>query len=719
VAVDGTDGPLELPPSIDAEVLARARGAMFIITDRHGDVVPAGARELGLFHRDTRYLSHWHLRVGRGEVVHLSADSSGDVLNQIDLMVSDVDEAEFLDDPKNFLHIRRRQLLDDGLLEEITLTNFLTHPVSISLDLAFAVDFADIFEVRGARRPRRGTYAPPEVAGRSATVFSYRGLCGNVYRTTIGFRVPPTTLSAERATFSLDFAANEVKTIVVEVGCASGAGKARPAPRTLVADRVARIGKEAAERRAECTSFACDDPLLASVLERSASDVHALVVGVEGQRILGAGIPWFCAPFGRDSLLSAYALLAYSPMFAVDTLRMLAAHQGKRFVDETEEEPGKIFHELRFGEMTRVRETPHAPYYGSIDATPLFVVLAGAVHQILADVDVLRSLRPALIAALRWIDARSADGKELVTYERKTPRGIENQCWKDSRAGVSAPEGWHAVPPVAVCEVQGYCIDAYRTGARLLAALGEHALAKTYAQRAARLGETFEELFWLPAKRRYAYAIDGKGRVLDTIVSNLGHLLWSRAVPDKRAPALAKLLLSPESFSGFGIRTLAERQPVYNPLSYHNGTVWPHDNAIIARGLGQYDLKNEALRVFEGLHAAMAFFRDHRLPELFCGIPRTDGPLVRYPVACSPQAWAAAAPFLLLQTILGIEPDGPGGKLLVRNPQLPPFLRRVEIKRMRVGRSHVSMRFRRVAERCHIEALEIDGPPIRTLIEID
>jgi glycogen debranching enzyme len=689
---------------------------MFLITDRHGNVVPAGARELGLFHRDTRYLSHWHLRVGRGEVVHLSADNSGDVLNQIDLMVSDVDEAEFLDDPKNFLHIRRRQLLDGGLLEEITLTNFLTRPVSISLDLAFAVDFADIFEVRGARRLRRGVYAPPAIEGRSAIVFGYRGLCGNDYRTTITFHVAPTTLSAERATFVLAFAPNEVKTILVEVGCLDAPSRKRPAS---VPDRIARIEEEAAQRRAECTSFGCDDPLLASVLQRSASDVHALVVGVEGEQILGAGIPWFCAPFGRDSLLSAYALLAYCPTFAVDALRMLAAHQGKRFADETEEEPGKIFHELRFGEMTRVGETPHAPYYGSIDATPLFVVLAGAMHRVLADVEILRSLGPALIAALRWIDARSADGKELVTYERKTPRGIENQCWKDSRAGVSAPEGWHAVAPVAVCEVQGYCIDAYRSGARLLAALGEHALAKTYAARAERLAETFEERFWLPKKGRYAYAIDGKGRVLDTVVSNLGHLLWSRAVPAKRAPALAELLLSPESFSGFGIRTLAERQPVYNPLSYHNGTVWPHDNAIIARGLGHYDLKNEALRVFEGLHAAMAFFRDHRLPELFCGIPRADGPLVRYPVACSPQAWAAATPFLLLQTILGIEPDGPGGTLLIRNPHLPPFLRRVELKRMRVGRSHVSMRFRRVAGRCHVESLEIEGPPIRTLIEID
>ncbi len=705
-----------MPEAGDPETLTRARGALFVVTDRHGNVVPPGARELGLFRRDTRHLSHWELRTLKGQFAHLSSDASGEAINQIDLMVADRESSEFMDDPRNFLHIRRRQILDDGFAEEITLTNYLGRPLELSLELAFGVDFADIFEVRGAQRPFRGTMAPPRVSATTAT-FAYRGLCGDEYRTAVNFRTPPTTLSANRAGFELAFDVNEIQTLVVEVHPSMGG------PKKIVFDpfaqRATRLLEDAGKKRAAATAIGCDDPLLQNVLDRAVSDLHGLMVTVGEHRIIGAGLPWFCAPFGRDALLTAYSLLTLNPDFAVDALRTLAAFQGKRVTKLTEEEPGKILHELRFGEMTKTRETPHAPYYGSIDATPLFVILLSATYEFLGDLELLRELRPALEGALGWIDARSKDGSDLVTYARKTAKGIENQCWKDSRAGVSSPDGRRAVAPVAVCEVQGYCIDAYRRGARLLAALGEKSLGDRYAKRASAMQGMFEERFWLPKKNRYAYAIDGEGEVLDTIVSNAGHLLWSGVVPPDRARAVADLLLSDASFSGFGIRTLSAGQAVYNPLSYHNGTIWPHDNAIVSRGLAAYGLAREVLTVFEGLHAAMGHFRDHRLPELFCGIARADGPVVRYPVACSPQAWAAATPFLLLQSALGIEADAPARRLVVRNPQLPPFLRRVELRRMRVGTSLVSMRFRRVAKRCHVEALEVEGPPLRVQIDLD
>jgi glycogen debranching enzyme len=300
-----------------------------------------------------------------------------------------------------------------------------------------------------------------------------------------------------------------------------------------------------------------------------------------------------------------------------------------------------------------------------------------------------------------------------------SPRGLDNQGWKDSRAGVSFPDGRRAEPPIALVEVQGYCVDAYERGARIFRALGEERLASTYAARAESMCEMVNRTFWMAEANRYAFAVDGRDRLLPTIVSNIGHLLWSRVAPPDRARATARTLMASSSFGGFGIRTLASDQPVYNPLSYHNGTVWPHDNALVVRGFAHYGLRYEMMKTFDGLYAAMGYCRDRRLPELYCGIGKRSGPLVRYPVACSPQAWASAAPILLLQSILGIRADAPRGRLVVRNPDLPRHVRHLELHGMRIGNSIVSMRFRRVGARCHVDKLDVTGGPLKTEIEID
>jgi glycogen debranching enzyme len=710
------NGPLDLPTSGDAEPLVRAHGAMFLVTDRRGDITPAGARELGFFQSDTRYLSHYAFSIAEGQLVRLSAETGDDATNQIDLMLADLEGAEFLDDPRNFMHICRRQILDSSFLEQIELTSFLHEEVELTMKLEFGADFADIFEVRGARRTTRGVTRAPVVSGASV-VLAYDGVEGSRYATHVGFVPEPSSLTADTATFRVRVAPGESQRVEIRVSQSVNTDTA-PAPGPTFQERENRLRDEARAFRAASTSFTCDNGRLQHVLDQSIADVHALSIPMETGGILGAGIPWFCCPFGRDALITAFELLTVNPDIAWTALRTLAAYQGKQMVDETEEEPGKIFHELRSGEMTRAKETPHSPYYGSIDATPLFVILAEEAFRFSADHAKLAALRPAIVAALAWLDARSDGGRELVTYARKTSKGIENQCWKDSRAGVSSPNGRRAIAPIAVCEVQGYCIDAYARGARILSALGDAALAATYAARATEMRATFERRFWLEDRGRYAYAIDGEGHVLDTIVSNAGHLLWSGVVPKDRAAATGRLLLSAESFSGFGIRTLAEGQKVYNPLSYHNGTVWPHDNALIARGLAHYDLGAEALRVFDGMHEAMGYFRDRRLPELFCGIGKAAGPLVRYPVACSPQAWAAAAPFLLLQSILGVYADAPAGRLLIRNPQLPHYVTRLEMHDMRIGKSQVSLRFRRDGRQCHVERLDVKGAPLRIDIEL-
>ena len=710
---------LELPTAGDVEQLVRARGAMFVVTDRHGDIRPAGARELGLFDRDTRHLSHYALTIENGPVVRLSAEAVGDAYNQVDLMLNDLEVGEFLDDPKNYLHIRRRQMLDAGLVEQIAFTNFLRRSITLDVKLEFGADFADIFEVRGAKRQKRGVHRSPRVEAGRSVVLSYEGLDGVTYETQVLFNTPPTTLEGGVATFHIDVAASETASLEIQI-CPRRGGERRGHPQRLPFARRAQMAQQEADVfREGSASFSCDDPRVQHFLDRAIGDLHALQVEAGEHRILGAGIPWFCAPFGRDALIASYEAMMVNPDLAADALRMLAAYQGTKFDESREEEPGKIFHELRFGEMARANEVPHSPYYGTIDATPLFVVVAEATWRMTGDRGLLRELRPAIVGALDWIDRRTEKATRFVSYERANERCLENQGWKDSRAGVSFPDGRRAEAPIALCEVQGYCADAYAKGATMLAVLGEHERAAKYAERAAQMCELINERMWLDDVGRYAFALDGKGRALDTVVSNLGHLLWSKVAPRERAITTAQLLVAQGSFSGFGIRTLAEGQPVYNPLSYHNGTVWPHDNAICAAGFGFYDLGAHVLKVFDGMYRAMGWFRDRRLPELFCGIGSKSGPLVRYPVACSPQAWAAGAPFLMLQTMLGIQPDAPLGRLAIRNPRLPKYIRRMEIDDMRIGNTLVSMRFRRIGERCHIDHLEVVGGSLKTEIEID
>lgn len=702
------------------ERLVRAHGSLFLVTDRRGDIAPKGARELGLFMQDTRFLSHLVLRAKGEQLVYLSSDRSHDAFNQIDLMMAGAEAGELLDDPQNYFHIRRRQLVDDEFVEQVTVTSYFGRPAQIELEFEFEADFADVFEVRGAKRKNRGR-RQPTVIDQDTVRLAYVGLDGVTYTTEVLFRPAPAFLSQSCAKFRLELAPGATERLHLQIRpyksqdtrVRAGTG------RLSFADRSEQLLREAEGFRGSSTRIRCSNGIVQHFLDQAISDLGFLRLQVDESSMVGAGIPWFCAPFGRDALLASYEALLLNPMLAKESLRVLAAYQGKRYDDTSEEEPGKIFHELRFGEMARAGETPHSPYYGTIDATPLFVIVAEAAYRIHGDRTFIEELRPAVEAALGWIDARSDNGTKLVTYERKSPRGLDNQGWKDSRAAVVWPDGRRATPPIALCEIQGYCVDAYARGARLFAALGDQTLADRYQARAEAFRALVDEQFWLPSVGRYAYAIDGHGHKLDTVVSNLGHLLWSRVPSDERARQTAELLLKPESFSGFGIRTLAEGQAAYNPLSYHNGTVWPHDNAIIAKGLANYRYTGHATAVFEGMIAAMHHFRDFRLPELFCGLPREEGSLVRYPVACSPQAWAAAAPFLFLQSIVGVHANALERRLSIRNACLPPSLEWVEFSHLRIGQSRVHIRFRRSENRVHVDALEITGAHLRTEIEHD
>jgi glycogen debranching enzyme len=468
------------------------------------------------------------------------------------------------------------------------------------------------------------------------------------------------------------------------------------------------------------TAIVCDNGAFHQALRHDLEDIDALCLAVDGHHILGAGIPWFAAPFGRDSIITSLEMLAIAPQLALETLRTLARYQGARDDPWREEEPGKIMHELRRGEMARAGEIPHSPYYGTIDATPLWLVLLGETYRWLGDRALIEELAPSAERALAWIQRRLVAGGGFLRYQRAHEKGLENQGWKDSRDGVSFPDGTIAQPPIALVEVQGYVVAALQAMATILRALGSDARAEDLALQASALRHRIQASFWVERTRYYALALDGGGRQVPTITSNPGHLLFCDALPAELGSRVVDVLSGDELYSGWGVRTLARGQAVYNPLSYHNGSVWPHDNALIALGAARRGRGDAALRIFEGLYHAAQHFRRYRLPELFCGLGRGEGDfLVHYPVACSPQAWASGAFFLLLQACLGLRPDAARRRLVISNPRLPAFLDRLQLLGMRIGRTRVSLHFARHGARTHADVVETAGDEsLRVLIEM-
>jgi glycogen debranching enzyme len=707
---------LALPSSGETEPLVLARGNLFCVTNQRGDIAPAGARELGLFHDDTRHLSYSELFIAGGPPLALSADTHGASSAQIDLTLTDSLFGGFLTDPQNFLHIRRKQLLDGGLVEQIVLTNHLGRAIDLWLELRMAADFADVFEVRGARRKRRGSLKRPQHAA-DRLVFSYQGLDGELYRTIVRASPEPRRMSTTGPFWELRLEPGEATLLEVVVEAQRGAA----AESTLVPFDVrrARIRDEQQAFVAGATRVRCNNVAFQEALEDDLSDLHALRLDVGGRPILGAGIPWFAAPFGRDAILTSWELLSVVPGIAVDTLRTLAFYQGRRDDAFTEEEPGKIMHELRRGELARSGESPHSPYYGSIDATPLWLMLYGETFRWLADRSLADELLPHAERALAFLERRLDEGGGFVRYERRHPKSLENQGWKDSRDGVSFPDGTIARPPIALVEVQGYVAGALRAMARVLDARGAPGRAGELIARADQLVDRIHEAFFVAESDYYALALDGESRPVPTITSNPGHLLFAHAVRGDRVARLVEMLLSDGLFSGFGVRTLARGQAVYNPLSYHNGSVWPHDNALLAAGASEHGRTDAALTILDAIHQASRHYRRHRLPELFCGLGRGEGDfLVHYPVSCSPQAWASGAFFLLLQATLGLRPDAPHGELVVHAPRLPSFLDELDLLDLKVGEARVSLRFQRAGRRTHVDVLDRSGP-LKVRIDLD
>ncbi len=691
----------------------------FMLSDAHGDVHP-DRRGLGLYEGDTRVLSTYELRVNGARPVVLRAGPAAHYRSTIQLTnpdlvsapprVQDRDESEIVL-RRHSLGVVRERVVTDGFAEKVTITNYTTGPEPARLTLHVDADYADIFELRGLVRERRGDRLANEGDG-SHAVLAYRGLDGLVRRTHVTFDPPLSTpLSDGRLRqpehgalmFELDWTLppGGHKTLSVETWSetlAADAAEQSPAL-AAVAPRIAADQAEAAHRawKNSSTLIETSNPLAERAIERAGADLRLLLnSGQEpGERYIAAGVPWFSCLFGRDALITAMQLLSIRPQIAQSTLAVLARLQATHIDPVRDAQPGKILHELRTGELARTGEIPHAPYYGTVDATPLWLMLLDEYERWTADLDTVRRLWPNALAALAWIDDfGDLDGDGLVEYERQSERGLQNQGWKDSGDAIRFRDGRLAEGAIALAEVQGYVFAARRGMARLARLIGDDSLAAAQDRAADRLRDRFEEAFWLPDAGTYAMALDGAKSPVDGIGSNAGHVLWAGLASPERAASVARVLTGPGMWSGWGIRTLSSDNVGFNPIGYHLGTVWPHDNAICATGFARYGLREEALMVSGTLLEAAVHFRESRLPELFCGFDRAASPLpVPYPVACSPQAWAAGSLYQLIGASLGLRADAAAKRLELVNPALPTWLPGLRLRNLRVGEAIVDLGF--------------------------
>jgi glycogen debranching enzyme len=658
-------------------------GSTFCISEPGGDIVPGQPQ--GLFVRDTRVLSHWELTVDGRRAEPLAVQRP------------DPYAAAFVGrlPPRDghagsTLLVVRQRYVGDGMREDVTISNTAAVTVVCTVTVNAAADFADLFEVKAGRD--QPVAAAAVTAAASALTFEARrgehrhGLLirGDGYPVAgdggLSWRVtvPPrggwaTSIEAVPVTDGIPMRLHHPRGQPVE--------HAFPARRLR-------------EWRQDAPQVRTPEPDLTAVLHRSVEDIGALRIfdpGHPGRPVVAAGAPWFMALFGRDSLLTSWMLLPWDDSLAAGTVQTLAARQGQVTDPASEEEPGRILHEVRFGPAASLALGGRSAYYGTADATPLFVMLLGELRRWGRHNAVTQELLPHADRALEWIERYGdADGDGFIEYARKTSGGLVNQGWKDSPDSISFAGGQIAEPPIALAEVQGYAYAAYRARAAFAIQAGDAPGAQYWHAKANRIKRAFNRAFWLPDRGWFATALDRHKRPVDALTSNIGHCLWTGIADAGKAAAVAAHLLSDDMFSGWGIRTLAASMAAYNPMSYHNGSVWPHDNALCAAGLMRYGYTRHAQRIAEAMFDAAAGF-GHRLPELFCGFPRADhlAP-VPYPTSCAPQAWAAAAPLYLLHTLLRLAPQPSAGRLWCA-PVIPGRYLPLRVTGLRLGKSRLAI----------------------------
>jgi glycogen debranching enzyme len=704
------DVPFYIPATGPETRLRRTlkHGDTFLVIDAHGDLGASAGTGDGLFYRDTRFLSLLEMRVNGMQPLLLGSNLRDDnAILTVDLTNPDIFSSErVIALEKDTLHINRSVFVwRNTAYQRLALRNHGAHPLSFVLSITFASDFADVFEVRGMRRPRRGTSsvrlnAPHEV------VLSYLGLDTVVRVTSIYFDPTPTQLSRREATYQIALPSHGAIALCVAVRCNPTAPQPVPFLRGLL-----HAHRELRHAALGAAVVQTSNPLFNDILCRSMADLAMLKTETPQGPYPYAGTPWYSTTFGRDGLITAMQMLWVDPRIARGVLRRLAAFQAQTTDAYSDAEPGKILHEMRCGEMATLGEVPFGLYYGSVDSTPLFVLVAGLYFERTGDVETLKELWPAIETALSWIDGpgdRDRDG--FIEYARANERGLSNQGWKDSFDAVFHADGRLAEGPIALAEVQAYVFAAKSLAARCAQQLGYLDRARILEDEARRLAERFEAAFWCADLNVYALALDGAKEPCCVRTSNAGQVLFTGIARPDRARIVASALMAPDFFSGWGIRTVSRREVRYNPMSYHNGSIWPHDNALMALGFAQIGAKGAVDRLFNGLFDAATYMDLHRLPELFCGFQRARdrGPTL-YPVACSPQAWASATPFSLLQAALGLELDPAANEVRLRSPRLPKFLDEVILRNLHVGDSSVDIAVRRSGENVSLSVLKTRG----------
>jgi glycogen debranching enzyme len=671
----------------------------FAIFNGHGDIRPLGFEEQGVFFQGTRFLSRLVLKT-EGKTPLLLGASVGSDNEQL---VSELTNPEFCAAAgervhRSRLHIARQSFLQDGVcFQRIAVVNYGPEALDFSLSLAYDADFSDIFEVRGFKRERRGERLETALSERGV-VMAYRGLDGVLRRTAIEFDRVPAEMNGENAVFVLRAVPREETALTLSVSCLVGESAAPEGPGQYDVSLM-NVRKVMRGRRHEGCRIETSNRLFNRWLERSEADLAMMLTNTPQGLYPYAGIPWFSTIFGRDGLLTAFETLWAYPDIARGVLRYLASNQAFEVLPAQDAEPGKILHEVRRGEMAALGEIPFSYYYGSVDSTPLFVSLVGQYYDRTADREFGEEMWPHVERALEWINAfGDPDGDGFVEYSRHAPSGLVHQGWKDSEDSVFHADGTLAAAPIALCEVQGYVYQAKLKAAQLAFAIERPRRGEALLDEATVLRDKFWKTFWSEEIGLYALALDGRKRPCLVRSSNAGQCLFSGIASPEHARSIARQIVGPYFFSGWGVRTIASSESRYNPMAYHNGSIWPHDNALIAYGLSRYGFKDAAMKIIGSLFDASQHVERFRLPELFCGFPRLEsqGPTL-YPVACDPQAWATASVFLLLQSCLGLSIQAYRNKIYFNYPALPPFLNEVTIRNLKIGPASIDIQLLRNA----------------------
>lgn len=671
--------------------LAIKENNLFLYTNLEGNIYSGNTSGLGFYLEDTRFLSLYEMKLNGRDPILLSSSAENNYMIHVELTNTDIWEGDKLIVPQESLNIRRQIVLKDRLYERLRIKNYSNETIKLGVELYVYSDFSDIFEIRGQRRLHRGQIMQPKFSDNSLKL-AYLGQDKNFRQTRIDFDQSPSAIKTtiEKTNILYEIEIDPYERFVINLVTTPSVGTEKKSKKDFTA-AISSVRKDYSLWKDTCVQIQTNNELFNKTIERGNTDIKALISKSRDGAILDAGIPWFTSPFGRDSLVSSFMTLILNPDIAKKTILFLSKFQGKKYDNWRDEEPGKIFHEIRRGELAILGEIPHNPYYGSIDSTPLYLILVWEYLKWTNDMVLLQKILPNIEAAVEWLNKYAdIDGDLFVEYKRRSRRGLTNQGWKDSTNAVMHTNGVIAQPPIALAEVQGYVYHAKKSMSELFKLLNKNDISQKLSKEADELKKRFNEVFWMPDEEYFAMALDGDKKQVKNITSNPGQCLWSGIVDDDKAIKVKNRLLAADMFSGWGIRTLSKAALNYNPMSYHNGSVWPHDTALIAYGFKKYKFIEDSQKLLSSLFDVSNHQSYHRLPELFCGFTRRgDNWPVEYPVACKPQAWSAGSFFLLLKGMLGIHPNAIENKLFIKNPSLPDWLENVTLKNLMIGNTQL------------------------------